>query len=105
MPDRDEILADTIGKIADGTPVDWVTLESQAASDSMKALIAELKIVAGVAELARQTPPAVAGQHQVRQAPVTWGHLKILEPSAMGPLARSIARGTAGLIARSRSNC
>jgi eukaryotic-like serine/threonine-protein kinase len=84
MPDRDEILADTIGKIADGAPIDWVALESRAASDSMRALIAELKIVAGVAELARRAPIALADQSPVRQVPVTWGHLKILEPIGRG---------------------
>ena len=78
MPDHDEILSQIIATISEGREVDWGAIESGSATDSLRALIAELKIVAGVADLTRKTPEHGHRQKATR-VPFTWGHLEVLE--------------------------
>ena len=88
MPTDDELILEAIGRITDGQPVDWDALESAASSESLRARIAELKIIGGVADLARSTPAADTmgppdGERAGRPT-ITWGHLKILEKIGEG---------------------
>ena len=88
MSTDDELLLEAIGRITDGQPVDWDALESAASSESLRARIAELKIIGGVADLARSTPAAdtmgPADGERAGRPTITWGHLKILEKIGEG---------------------
>jgi len=71
--------------VLDDTPVDWA---SAAADASSGRLVAQLRAVAGVAQVHRASPllpfePAPRGP-QARPVPDTWGHLRILERIGRG---------------------
>ena len=72
MADRSEWLLTTAARIAEGTPVDWQKLEASATSESFRALLHDLKIVAAVADVARV------------EATSTWGRLQLLEKIGEG---------------------
>ena len=71
MPEPDDIVDATLAAIAEGTPVDWEALGSAASSESLRAVLADLKIVAGVA-MAGHLP----GGEQAR-ASVASGHMSV----------------------------
>ena len=87
MSEHDEILSQAIANISEGAAVDWASLESIAVAESTRALVAELKIVARVAEQARQSP--APGNHERPDTfPFTWGHLNVIEPIGRGAFGR-----------------
>jgi hypothetical protein len=86
MSQHDELLRDTIAKIAEGTPVDWAALEASVGSESFRAILDELKVVAGVADFAR-TPassPLTLTHGEPGDAATSWGHLQLLEKVGQG---------------------
>jgi serine/threonine-protein kinase len=83
MTNDDDLILEAIDRIADGQPVDWSVLEASASSESLRARIAELKIIAGVADLAR-SPDAEESRLHGDRTPITWGPLKILEKVGEG---------------------
>ena len=54
------LLADLAGAILDGTPIDWDAAESSA-DEAERPLVAHLRLVAGVADVHRETPPSSPG--------------------------------------------
>ena len=87
MSEHDEILSRAIANISEGASVDWASLDSIAVTEATRALIAELKIVARVAEQARQ-PAAPDIHEEPDKCPFTWGHLNVLEPIGHGAFGR-----------------
>jgi len=87
MSEHDEILSQVIANISDGSSIDWASLESIAVTESSRALVAELKIVARVAEQARQSP-APDNHERPDTFPFTWGHLNVIEPIGHGAFGR-----------------
>jgi TolB-like protein len=70
-------LVDVADAILDGTPVDWGSLDSAGGATDQE-LIAQLKTLAAVKFISR----AAGSEH--REAPTSWGHLKVLEPIGRG---------------------
>lgn len=90
MSDTPDPLLDAIAKISEGEPVDWAALETLAVTESFRQRLAELRVIAGVADLARQTPsedqPALPPDEAVGAAGegIVWGHLRVLEQIGRG---------------------
>jgi TolB-like protein/Tfp pilus assembly protein PilF/predicted Ser/Thr protein kinase len=63
VPTDDELVSRVAASVLDGTPIDWAAIESSA--DSRRPVIAQLKVLAAVAD--------------VHRAPDQWGHLRLLE--------------------------
>ncbi len=104
----DPRLRDIARAILEGTPVDWDSLESSAASESFRAVLRDLRLLSTVAVaqdlVAREPPPAdtssatpAAGAATValpgQAALGTWGHLTLLEV---------VGRGSFGEVYRAR---
>jgi len=70
-------LADLADAILDGTPIDWLSVQSGSEA-AERLLLDQLQLLAVVVELHRDrlVPPHVA--------PVRWGHLRVLEPIGRG---------------------
>jgi len=69
-----ERFAGILTALADGTPVDWASVESGAATDEERAFVGRLRRIEQVASLQRQAPPPVA----------TWNHLRLVEKIGEG---------------------
>jgi len=68
-------LADVAGAILDGGVVDWPSVESSVDADDL-ALVAQLKLLAGVADVHRFTAAVEPGDH--------WAHLRVMERLGAG---------------------
>ena len=77
MTDRDDRVAALALALADGTPVDWVAVESTAASDSERRQIRDLRLVGCFGST---TEPAAS----LEPVPETWGPLRIIGRIASG---------------------
>ena len=90
MSEQDDPIADAIKNISDGREIDWPALDARIDSESQRAFIAELKIVAAVAALARgssnshNTLTETAQLEPSSTPPLVWGPLKILERVGAG---------------------
>src|SRR5216117_2170434 len=90
-----------IETIADGSPIDWDSLEAGTLSAHERRLLRHLRIVAGVAEVHRSVPveermpatPAAAPLGPADTSAPSWGHLQLLE---------RIGEGTFGEVYRAR---
>lgn len=91
MSDTPDPLLDAIARISEGQPVDWEALDRLAVTESFRQRLGELKVIAGVADLARKTPSGGGKRDSAGTTPtetigegVSWGHLKILEQIGRG---------------------
>ena len=82
----ERLVPDLAGAVLDGTPIDWASAESSA-DEASRPLLAELRVVAALADVHRGLPP-----HD-QTAPPTgdrcdtlthWGHLRALERIGRG---------------------
>ena len=82
------LVADLAGALLDGTPIDWTAAESSA-DETNRPLLAELRVLATLADLHRRLPvpraaaTLTAGGDCVEQV-VHWGHLRVLERIGRG---------------------
>ena len=78
-----ELLEDLADAIITGRPVDWDDVEASSSPD-VRALLHELRVVAGIAELHREGPPRAARLHPFHFSPprplpdpeASWGPLR-----------------------------
>lgn len=79
MPNEDSGLLAVVRAISEGAPIDWGAAESSAASDSARALIRELRVVAEIATFHTGTSTgAVVAPAPAAEEPFTkWGHFRI----------------------------
>jgi len=81
MPLSDARYTELAGAVLNGTPIDWVSVESSADVED-RALLDQLKVLATVADLHRRLMvPSPTGQDDVSDAaPLErWAHLRVLE--------------------------
>ncbi len=79
------------GSVADGRPVDWDTVESQATPEE-RDVVRQLRVVANLSQLHRSLPDVPASPtHRMPSLSVpalgTWGHLSVLERLGGGAFA------------------
>ena len=55
MADSEGLVPDLAGAVLDGTPIDWAAAESSA-DESNRPLLAELRVLAALADLHRRPP-------------------------------------------------
>lgn len=84
MSNRDEIVETALAAIAEGTPIDWEALGSSSASDSVRTLLADLRIVAGVAASGQPVGHAPPVHTDAGLQPTMWGDLEVLERIGSG---------------------
>src|SRR5262245_17700309 len=80
----ERLVPDLAGAVLDGTRIDWAGAESRA-DDTSRPVLAELKVLAALAEVHRQQSlqdGAVPGDQA--DAVTHWGHLRALERSGTG---------------------
>ena len=88
MADSEGLVPDLAGAVLDGTPIDWAAAESSA-DESNRPLLAELRVLAALADLHRRprldaasdAPVATDDRGEVLQH---WGHLRVLERIGCG---------------------
>jgi len=87
VADSEGLVPDLAGAVLDGTPIDWAAAESSA-DESNRPLLAELRVLAALADLHRRPPlhaapdaPATDDRGEVLQH---WGHLRVLERIGCG---------------------
>ena len=92
MLPSDQLVDDLADAILDGTPIDWAAAESSS-DGTARPLVRQLRVLAAVAELHRGTPPSPSTLSQippsriepkVADAPVLWGHLRLVERIGRG---------------------
>ena len=92
MLPSDPLVDDLADAILDGTPIDWAAAESSP-DGAARPLIRQLRVLAAVAELHRGTTlststlPEVSPSRfepKVADAPVLWGHLRLVEQIGRG---------------------
>jgi len=91
MPDRDRYQA-VLESLADGAEVDWVALDSSAATSAERRRYRNLRLVARIADLHRTLtldademfPSLDRERDTAVQLPLAWGHLRIGERIASG---------------------
>ena len=86
---QDDAVDALAGAILDGTEIDWAAAESNAASESQREMIRDLKLIAAIAELHKSTvvaaPPGTGTWPPPDLEPVhTWGTLHILDQVGHG---------------------
>jgi len=77
----DDVLLPAAASISDGEPVDWSPLDAAAGDTRRQRLIAQLRIVAQIADVYRRADLASESREP---APSRFGHLRVLEPLARG---------------------
>jgi eukaryotic-like serine/threonine-protein kinase len=92
VPRSEQVVDDLVDAILDGTPIDWAAAESSC-EGAAPPLLRQLKVLAALAELHRGVPlstltlsqvaPSRVGP-EVREAPVLWGHLRLVERIGRG---------------------
>ena len=92
MLPSEQLVDDLADAILDGTPVDWAAAESSS-EGAARPLVRQLRVLAAVAELHRSTTPseltlsqvpASGLESKVANAPVLWGHLRLVERIGRG---------------------
>ena len=94
MPSSEGLIADLVGAILDGAPLDWASAESRA-DEAERSLLDQLRLLATVADFHRHLSPSspVTGSDRDRSlapaddhvgAPEYWGHLRVLEMVGRG---------------------
>ena len=88
MADREGLVPDLAGAVLDGTPIDWAAAESSA-DESNRPLLAELRVLAALADLHRRPPlhaepDAPAATDDRGEVLQHWGHLRVLERIGCG---------------------
>lgn len=88
MADREGLVPDLAGAVLDGTPIDWAAAESSA-DESNRPLLAELRVLAALADLHRRpplhaAPDAPAATDDRGEVLQHWGHLRVLERIGCG---------------------
>jgi hypothetical protein len=78
MRDREDLVEELLARITDGMPVDWPALESDRTWVSSDPLLAEIRVIAGVAEISR-TASWQPDEPGSASRLLTWRDLKILE--------------------------
>lgn len=82
------LVPDLAGAVLDGTPIDWAAAESSA-DESNRPLLAELRVLAALADLHRRPPLDAASDAPVAtddrgEVLQHWGHLRVLERIGYG---------------------
>ena len=81
------LVPDVAGAVLDGTPIDWAAAESSA-DEANRPLLAELRVLATLADLHRGLPLApaatVVGAKDCGEKVEHWGHLRVLERIGCG---------------------
>jgi Tol biopolymer transport system component/tRNA A-37 threonylcarbamoyl transferase component Bud32 len=91
MSADEPLIFNLAGAVLDGEALDWESLESDA-SDSQRALFAELQAIAAIGSLRRRRPaPLFSSPRPSHEGLTNWGQLRILE---------SIGRGGFGSVYR-----
>ena len=92
MLPSDPLVDDLADAILDGTPIDWAAAESSP-DGTARPLVSQLRVLAAVAELHRGTTLSTSTLSQVTpsrlepkvaDAPVLWGHLRLVERIGRG---------------------
>ena len=92
MLPSERLVDDLADAILDGTPIDWAAAESSP-DGTARPLVSQLRVLAAVAELHRGTTPSTSTLSQVTpsrlepkvaDAPVLWGHLRLVERIGRG---------------------
>jgi eukaryotic-like serine/threonine-protein kinase len=92
VPRSEQVVDDLVDAILDGTPIDWAAAESSC-EGAAPPLLRQLKVLAALAELHRGVPLSILTLSQVapsrvgpevREAPVLWGHLRLVERIGRG---------------------
>jgi tetratricopeptide (TPR) repeat protein/tRNA A-37 threonylcarbamoyl transferase component Bud32 len=88
----DRLVDELADAILDGTPIDWAAAESSSERTACP-LVGQLRVLAAVADLHRGTAPGTSTLSQippsrlepeVADAPVLWGHLRLVERIGRG---------------------
>jgi tRNA A-37 threonylcarbamoyl transferase component Bud32/tetratricopeptide (TPR) repeat protein len=92
--DRDPVLIEVLRAIAEGTPIDWLSLEASRSGESFREAISDLKVVAEVANLHRSLnePGSLSTSStaddgtgaSVPSHPATWGPLTLVNRVGAG---------------------
>jgi TolB-like protein/Tfp pilus assembly protein PilF len=82
------LVSDLAGAVLDGTPIDWAAAES-GADEANRPLLAELRVLAALADLHRRLPVPLAaatltGGGDCGEQVEHWGHLRVLERIGRG---------------------
>jgi serine/threonine-protein kinase len=88
VADSEGLVPDLAGAVLDGTPIDWAAAESSA-DESNRPLLAELRVLAALADLHRRpplhaAPDAPAATDDRGEVLQHWGHLRVLERIGCG---------------------
>ena len=88
MARSEGLVADLAGAVLDGTPIDWAAAES-GADEANRPLLAELRVLATLADLHRRFPVSLAaatrtGGGDGGERVEHWGHLRVLERIGRG---------------------
>ena len=91
MPPGERFVGELANAILDGMPIDWATVESSVHAPG-HVLLAQLKVLAAVAEVHRRPPPSSPSRASdasgpadaSMEAPEYWGHLRVLEQIGRG---------------------
>jgi tetratricopeptide (TPR) repeat protein len=86
VPPPDQLVDELAGAILDGAPIDWAVVESSADGDA-RVLVRQLKVLAAVADVHRDGPPAIATlswepsavPEAASDVTLKWGHLRLFE--------------------------
>ena len=82
MIEDEDLVSGLAVAILDDAAIDWTAAAESAADRGVCEMVAELRVVAGIAKLHRSLPPPSAATHPPakREGPLTeWGHLRVLE--------------------------
>jgi tetratricopeptide (TPR) repeat protein len=82
----EQLVDELAGAILDGAPIDWAAVESSADGDA-RVLVRQLKVLAAVADVHRDGPPAIATlswepsaiTSSAPDVTLKWGHLRLFE--------------------------
>jgi len=83
----DSRLLELASAVVEGSDVNWDEVEEQSADERERSVARELRLLAGMSNVTRESPPTpaavVAGQ-KLPDSPRVWGHLRLLEQIGRG---------------------